>query len=181
MSDEGHVMLGLRGAHDQWLALHRLQPRVPASGAQPSLRPTRVEEAQQAGHSGPRGTARVVVSGLRRASTSLDRPDARPHGSSRARWRSGRCDERPVSRLQHPQAWAQTPTRRAARGGGWTKMMRLCGDQGGGQAEERAQQKHGGGHQQGRHDPGHESRQEACRPAPTRAHRRPLDDGIRAA
>ena len=103
MSGADHAVPGLRAAHYQRITLHPVQPRLPTSGTQPGLRPAGLEEAQQAGHRRPRRSPRLVVSGLRRASASIERPDSRPHRSVGAGWRAARSDERPLQGLQYPQ------------------------------------------------------------------------------
>ena len=99
-----HGVPGLRRPDHERLALRRMQPRVPSSGTQPSLRPTRVAQAEQERHRGARGAIRLVVSGLRCASTSLARPDQRPHRPAGARWCGAGRDASALPRLQHPQA-----------------------------------------------------------------------------
>ncbi len=129
MSGADHAVPGLRAAHYQRLSLRPVQPRLPASGAQPGLRPARLEEAQQAGHRDTRRPVRMVVSRLRRPSASLDRPDQRPHGSARAGWQAARSDDRPLPGLQHAQALGADADASRCEGWGWTKMVMLCGDQ----------------------------------------------------
>jgi len=46
----------------------------------------------------------MVVSRLRRPSTSVGRSDQRPQGSAGAGWRAARRDERALPRMQHAQA-----------------------------------------------------------------------------
>ena len=99
-----HGLPRLRGAHDQRLSLRPVQPRLPSSGTQPGPRPAGMEKAQQAGHRRPRRALRMVVSRLRRPSTSVGRSDQRPQGSAGAGWRAARRDERALPRMQHAQA-----------------------------------------------------------------------------